>query len=105
LQAAITTDGTHLYVWNSEAQALEKIGTGLEGTIAGKIYERHGGLISAIKAAADPTLTPADGTEEQKGEVPEGMTVITRRAVTLFSAPSSNAEPASRLDAGAEVSP
>ncbi|CAM9869001.1 unnamed protein product, partial [Phaeothamnion confervicola] len=48
---ALAVDGSYLYVWDADAAAVLKIGTGFHGTIAGSVYARNGDVIAQVRAA------------------------------------------------------
>lgn len=43
-------DATHLYVWRGHCRVLEKVGSGLQGTVSGTVYERCEDIFKAIAA-------------------------------------------------------
>lgn len=66
VQAAMATDGTYLYIWSAEAKLLEKVGTGLHGTVAGTVYERTDRLLADIRALKGEE----EGDEHKDGDEP-----------------------------------
>lgn len=57
--AAVACDGAYLYIWDAARAALEKVGTGRRGTVAGKVYLRNADVLRVVKLLAPGASEPA----------------------------------------------
>jgi hypothetical protein len=64
-QGAITTDGSYLYTWDGQAKSLLKIGTGLHGTVAGRVYVKSQKVWSHLHSVYGKPVPEARKQDEQ----------------------------------------
>jgi hypothetical protein len=62
--SSFTTDGTHLFIWNSIACSLHKIGTGFHGTIAGNEYISNPHIVQQLLDHLGPLVYKFKGQED-----------------------------------------
>lgn len=64
--AALACDGAYLYLWNGARGVLEKIGTGRQGTITGKVYLQNTDVLRVVRLLA-PGADDGAATADAEG--------------------------------------
>jgi len=88
-ESSFATDGTHLFVWNSIACSLHKIGTGFHGTIAGNEYVSNPNILQQLSDRLGPLAfdlkseTTVNANEENAGNAAVTGTTTT---ITVIAA-------------------
>lgn len=89
--SSFTTDGTHLFIWNSIACSLHKVGTGFHGTIAGNEYVSNTHIIQQLQDMLGPSVYKFKGEAEiSTPPENESNTSIEGRSTTITVLSASN---------------
>jgi hypothetical protein len=81
--SSFATDGTHLFIWNSIACSLHKIGTGFHGTIAGNEYLSNPHITQQLLDHLGPLAYKYKGQEDFSSAPNEVNPVVEERTTTI----------------------